>query len=571
MAKKELAPFEEWPFRVPKLEAAQKKMRSLTENFKDAPDGPSALKAYKAFNRYMDKIGDDMTHISVLYSLETANKKYVKAAKKVTEIQPLIQVESLAFMKAFVSSSFRPYLEEKLGTFIFKMYEYALKGFDERIVNEAQKDGELTMKYDALIASILIEFDGKQYNLPQMGKLLTNPDRDLRKRAALAYYAALEEKKDEIEDIYDQLVKIRTEMAHKLGYKSYTELAYINMNRFDYTPIMVASYRQQILEEVTPIAAKLYEEQRKRLGLKKLEYYDLGLAFKNGNPLPKGTTEEKVLAAQKMYDELSEDTSFFFKFMRDHHLMFLDAKPGKQSGGYMTYFPVHECPIIFSNFNGTSGDVDVLTHEFGHSFQAYMSRNIKVNEYRQPTMESCEIHSMSMEFFAEPYMDRFFDEPDKYRYVHLADAITFLPYGVSVDEFQHWVYDNPEATPAMRDQKWHEIECKYTPWKVKAEEDCPYLYSGHRWLTQGHIFSSPFYYIDYTLAQVCAFQFFNLDRKNHSKAWKKYIKLCKLGGKYPFCELLKQVGLKVPFDEGVLHKTIKPLVKVLKEYHPENF
>lgn len=571
MAAKELAPFEEWPFRVPNLKTAQKKMRELIDGFEKSPDGPSALKAYKAYNRYMDKIGDDMIHVDVLYSLETNNPKYAKAAKKITEIQPLIQVENLAFMKAFVNSKHRAYLEGKLGSFIFTMYEYSLKGFDERIVEEAQKDGELCLQYNALIASISVEFEGKKYNLPQMGKLLTNVDRDVRKRAALAYYAALEEKKDAIEDIYDQMVKLRDKMAKKLGYKSYTELAYINMSRFDYTPEMVASYREQIKEEVTPIAAKLYEQQRKRLGLRKLEYYDLGVSFKTGNPLPHGSTEEKVASAQSMYDELSEDTSFFFKFMTDHHLMFLDAKPGKQSGGYMTYFPVHKCPIIFSNFNGTSGDVDVLTHEFGHSFQAYMSRGIKINEYRQPTMESCEIHSMSMEFFAEPYMDRFFDEPDKYRYVHLADAVTFLPYGVSVDEFQHWVYDNPEATPSERDAKWHEIECKYTPWKVKAEEDCPYLYEGHRWLTQGHIFTSPFYYIDYTLAQVCAFQFFNLDRKNHEKAWKKYIKLCKLGGKYPFCELLRHAGLQVPFDEGVLHKTVKPLVKVLKDYHPENF
>ena len=272
-----------------------------------------------------------------------------------------------------------------------------------------------------------------------------------------------------------------------------------------------------------------------------------------------------------MYKKLSPDTDYFFNFMVDHHLLFLDAKPGKNSGGYMTYFPVHECPIIFSNFNGTSGDVDVLTHEFGHSFQAYVARNIKIPEYRAPTMESCEIDSMSMEFFAEPYMDLFFAEPDKYRYLHLADSISFLPYGVTVDEFQHWVYEHPNATPDERDAAWHELEKKYTPWKVELEKDCPFMLKGRRWLIQSHIFSSPFYYIDYTLAQVCAFEFFNLDRKNHSSAWKKYMKLCKLGGKYPFQTLLAKVGLKSPFAEGTLKKTINPLKKVLASYHAENF
>jgi M3 family oligoendopeptidase len=292
--------------------------------------------------------------------------------------------------------------------------------------------------------------------------------------------------------------------------------------------------------------------------------------FKSGNPIPLGTTDEKVEHAKEMYKQLSPDTDYFFNFMVDHHLLFLDAKPGKQSGGYMTYFPVHKCPIIFSNFNGTSGDVDVLTHEFGHSFQAYLARNIKVPEYRSPTMESCEIDSMSMEFFAEPYMDFFFAVPDKYRYAHLAQSIEFLPYGVTVDEFQHWIYANPNATPEERDAEWEALEQKYTPYKTKAKKAMGWT-SVPRWLTQGHIFASPFYYIDYTLAQVLAFEFFNLDRKNHAKAWKKYLKLCKMGGKYPFVTLVTKDGLKSPFAAGVLKKTIRPLRKVLKGYHAENF
>jgi M3 family oligoendopeptidase len=253
--------------------------------------------------------------------------------------------------------------------------------------------------------------------------------------------------------------------------------------------------------------------------------------------------------------------------MADHHVLDLEAKPGKQSGGYMTYFPKYQTPFIFSNFNGTAGDVDVLTHEFGHSFQAYMARNIKVAELQTPTMDGAEIDSMSMEFFAEPWMHLFFDDPVKYRYMHLADSISFLPYGVTVDEFQHWVYENPTATPAQRDAKWHELEEKYTPYKVACYKDCKYMAEGHRWLTQGHIFASPFYYIDYTLAQVMAFQFFNLDRKNHKLAWRRYLKLCKLGGKLPFVSLVRKDGMKSPFDEGVMKKTIAPLVRQLKSYN----
>jgi M3 family oligoendopeptidase len=567
---KELAKFEEWPFKVPHIKSVIKKINALSEEFKAASSQEEAYKISKKMSRFSDKVADDITHVQVLYSLETTNPKYEKAMNTLNEGLPLVSAAQLNYTKAFVSSPYRPYLEKKLGSFIFTMYEYQLKSFDEKIVPEATEENKLVMQYDALIAGIQVNFRGGSYNLPQMAKFTTDPDRETRKEARQAVDGAVNAKKDEIEGIYDKMVKVRTAMAQKLGYKSFTELAYIRMNRFDYTPAMVASYRDQIHDVVAPLANKLMREQAKRTGIKNPKLYDLGFVFKSGNPVPLGTTDEKVAHAKAMYKTLSPDTDYFFNFMVDHDLLFLDAKPGKQSGGYMTYFPVHKCPIIFSNFNGTAGDVLVLTHEFGHSFQAYMARNIKIPEYRSPTMESCEIDSMSMEFFAEPYMNLFFDVPDKYRYAHLADAIEFLPYGVTVDEFQHWVYANPNATPAERDAEWASLEEKYTPYKVKAKEGLGWE-AAPRWLTQGHIFSSPFYYIDYTLAQVLAFEFFNLDRKNHEKAWKKYLKLCKMGGKYPFVTLISKDGLKNPFDAGVLKKTIRPLAKVLKGYHAENF
>ncbi|MCF0113456.1 MAG: M3 family oligoendopeptidase, partial [Bacilli bacterium] len=372
---------------------------------------------------------------------------------------------------------------------------------------------------------------------------------------------------DELEAIYDDLVHVRDKMAKKLGFKNYVELAYLRMNRFDYDAKAVEGYRDEIHDVVTPLAGKLLKAQFKRAGIKKPEIYDLSIFYKDGNPMPEGSTEEKIEKAKGMYDEMSEDTSFFFRYLADHHVLDLEARPGKQGGGYMTYFPKYGIPFIFSNFNGTSGDVDVLTHEFGHAFQAYVSRKIKIPEYRAPTMESCEIHSMSMEFFAHPWMDRFFDKPDKYRYQHLADSISFLPYGVTVDHFQQWVYENPDATPAERDAKWHELELHYTPYKVACYKGCEYMAKGHRWLTQSHIFASPFYYIDYTLAQVMAFQFFNLDRKNHSLAWKRYMKLCAMGGKFPFRTLVKRDGMKDPFVPGTIGKTIRPLIKVLSSYN----
>ena len=565
---KELAVFEKWPFKVPNIKSAIAKEKRFVEAFKAASSPEEALSIWKKHAKSNDLLENEVTHISVLYSLDTTNKKYEKAMNVVNEGMPLVQAEGNAWNKALLESPYRPFLEQKLGSLLFQMTEYQLKSFDERIVEESIEENKLTMQYGALIASAKVPFRGQVYNLPQMGKFMQDVDRETRKEASEAYYSYLDANiKDKAEEIYDSLVKVRTKMAKKLGYASYTDLAYFRMSRFDYTKDDVAAYREQIREIVTPMAAKITQANLRRIGIRSPRLYDLSLTFKEGNPLPKGTTDDKIEAAKKMYAELSPETGYFFSFMADHHVMDLEAKPGKQSGGYMTYFPKYGIPFIFSNFNGTSGDVDVLTHEFGHSFQAYMARGIKIPEYRSPTMESCEIDSMSMEFFAEPWMNLFFEEPDKYRYVHLADSITFLPYGVTVDEFQHWVYDNPDATPAERDAKWHELEEKYTPYKAALYKDCPYMATGHRWLTQSHIFACPFSYIDYTLAQVMAFQFFNLDRKNHALAWKRYLKLCKMGGKYPFRSLVKKDGMKDPFEPGVVSKSIKPLLKVLKSYN----
>ncbi|MGN1262220.1 MAG: M3 family oligoendopeptidase, partial [Candidatus Enteromonas sp.] len=448
MPNKEIPTFEEWPFRVPNLEKAAASAKAATAALEAAQTPEEALKVFKKHEKESDLLGNACTHAFVLFTLDSTNKKYAKAVAKIDEGMPLVQVEENHFAEAMLHSPHRAYLEKKLGTHLFTMYEYSLKGFDDRVVAEAVEENKLSTEYGAKLAAIRVTYKGQEYNLPQMGKFLQDLDRDVRKEASQAYYAALSTHVEELEDIYDRLVHVRDAIAKKLGYKNFVELGYIRMQRYDYNVEDVRAYREAIHDVVTPIAAKIMKAQFKRTGIRKPEIYDNSLVFKTGNPMPKGTTADKIELAKKMYDALSPETSYFFRFMADHHVLDLEARPGKQGGGYMTYFPKYGIPFIFSNFNGTKGDIDVLTHEFGHSFQAYMARKIKVPELRQPTSEGCEIDSMSMEFFAHPWMDLFFDEPEKYRYAHLADAISFLPYGVTVDHFQEWVYENPNATKA---------------------------------------------------------------------------------------------------------------------------
>jgi M3 family oligoendopeptidase len=391
----------------------------------------------------------------------------------------------------------------------------------------------------------------------------------MRKKAVTATSGFFAEHEEEFDRIYDELVKVRTEIAQKLGYKNFVELGYYRMMRTDYNAEMVAKFRQQVKDFIVPITTKLRERQQQRIGVEELKFYDENFEFQTGNAAPKGSPEWIIDNGQKMYNELSKETGEFFKFMNDNNLMDLVAKKGKAGGGYCTYIENYKSPFIFSNFNGTSGDIDVLTHEAGHAFQVYSSRHFEIPEYNWPTYEACEIHSMSMEFFTWPWMELFFKEDtDKYKFAHLSGGLLFLPYGVSVDEFQHWVYENPEASPKERKNKWREIEKVYLP--HRDYDGNVYLENGGFWQRQGHIYGSPFYYIDYTLAQICAFQFWKRSRENQEEAWKDYAHLCQLGGSMSFTKLVEEANLISPFEEGCVESVVGEIENWLNSVDDKN-
>ena len=557
--------FSDYPFIVPNEKQFVKKMEKFVEQLKACDNAKDAAKIINRINAYSEEINTEGCIIYVLYTCYTDNEQYKAAQDKIDELSPIFSKYGTEISKILVNVPYRPELEKKFGSFLFKKYENSLKVFDEKVMPELVKENKLSSEYDMILGGAQIEFRGQTLNLSQLGKFMQDKDRATRKAAAIAMDGWLKDNEAKIGQIYDDLVHLRTEIAHKLGYKTFTELGYLRMGRTDYNADMVKVYRDQIARDVVPVCNKLYKLQMKNLGIRKPQYYDYNLMFASGNPLPAGDAKYLVEQAHKMYSDLGPESKEFFDFMTKYELMDLEARKGKAPGGYQISFDSYKSPFIFSNFNGTQHDVNVLTHEGGHAFQCYLSSGIKVPEYRQPTMESCEIHSMSMEFFAWPYMDGFFGkDAEKYKYSHLADSIEFLPYGATIDEFQHWVYENPNATHDERCAKFHEIELKYTP--HKKYDDCPTLAKGTYWLRQSHVFGSPFYYIDYTLAQVVAFQFAIENMKNHEKAWKKYIKLCKCGGKYPFLELLEKNHLRNPFIDGNIKKVIKPLEKVLKGF-----
>lgn len=554
--------FKDYQYIRPKMALIEEKFNHTLSLLEKATSVEEQINAINEINGVRADFETMRTLSSIRHSINTFDLFYEQENDFFDENSPLYAKFENKLVLALYNSPFRHELESVYGKHLFNLIEVNLKTFKPEIIPDLQIENKLVTQYDKLKASAKIEFDGNTYNLAQMSPFLQSTNRKIRKRAESSVSGFYEKNEAIFDDIYDQLVKVRTKIAKTLGFSNFVELGYARLGRIDYNHEMVANYRKQVYEDLVPIVKDIIKAKAKRLGLRDLKSYDLGLNFLSGNPTPKGGKEWMVDNASKMYLEMSKETRLFFDYMTSRELLDLDAKPGKHSGGYCTYLPNYQSPFIFANFNGTASDVDVLTHEAGHAFQVFSSRHFTVLEYLFPTLEACEIHSMSMEFFAWPWMELFFEHDTmKYYYSHLADSLTFIPYGVSVDEFQHEIYQNPDMTKDERKALWRKIEQKYTPYKVY---ELDFLNRGGFWFRQGHIFQTPFYYIDYTLAQVCAHQFWVKNQENPIDAWQDYYRLCQTGGSMSFLELLKVANLKNPFVDGTIKAFVPSLQKWLK-------
>ena len=557
--------FNEYKYERPDYDKVKELFLTLVSQINNA-------KGYEEQNKYIKELNDVRKNIetmstlaSIRNSINTADEFYDKEQNYWDEYGPLYTKLNADFYKAIVNSKFKENIKNEYSEQFYKICENSLKSFSVDIIPYLQEENKLMSRYTKLLASAKINFNDEELNLSGLYKYMLSDDRDMREKSSKVYYDYFEKHEDEFDEIYDKLVHIRNDISKKLGFNNFVELGYIRMDRTDYTPDMVVNLRKQILEYIVPLCNKLYEKQAKRLNLDKLTYVDENVEFSDGNATIKGDANYIIENGIKMYQELSKETKGFFDFMLENELMDLETKHNKSAGGYCTYIPDYKAPFIFSNFNGTSEDMDVLTHEAGHAFQLYMSRYIDMQEINFPTLDSCEIHSMSMEFITYPWMDKFFKEDTaKYKFAHLSSAIKFLPYGVVVDEFQHIIYENPHMSKDERKKVWRDLEKKYLP--HRDYEDNEILEKGCWFFKQGHIFKDPFYYIDYVLAEICAFQFLKKMDENRTKGWQDYLNICKVGGTQSFLQIVETGNLISPFEDGCIKSIITNLEENIKSF-----
>ena len=559
--------FSEMPYERPDLAAIKQQFADLLAELQAAPDYAAAREVFlreQTLSKHIDTLAN---LASVRNTIDTRDKFYDEEMNFWNEALPQLQECENAWSKAMLASPFRKDFAAEYGDLMFVNAEIADKAFSPEILPEMAEENKLTTEYGKLIASAQIPFEGGVYTLSQLSPFKNDPDDARRLAAWQAEGKWYKEHQAEFDSIYDKLVHLRDTMGKKLGYEGYTTLGYYRMGRNCYTKADVEKFRAAVVKYLVPLADSIYREQAKRLGKQyPMNFADNALMFRSGNPTPCGDADAIVAQGKKFYDELSPETSEFFNKMLDDQLMDLLSTPGKAGGGYCTGLGDYAVPFIFANFNGTQHDVEVVTHEAGHAFAAYMNRNRIPYATVWPSMEGCEVHSMSMEFFAWPWAEGFFGkDARKFRYSHLAGALTFIPYGTMVDHFQHIVYEKPDMTPKERHGVWKELLGVYMPW-MQLGDEIPFYGEGEGWQRQMHIYQSPFYYIDYCLAQTVSLQFWAMLQKDRAEAWSHYMAYTLQGGSRVFTELLKNAGLTSPFEESCLRGVCETAKQWLDNY-----
>ena len=559
--------FSEMPYKRPDAQSVKAELADLTERFKNAKSYEEA----RAVFLEKEEIENDPDTMSTLayirHSIDTRDEFYDGEIEFWDEIGPELEEYEQAWIGAMLASPFRGEFEAEYGDLLFVNAELDRKTFSPEIITDLQKENELTTEYAKLLASAQIPFEGGVFTLSQLTPFKTDADDARRLAAWKAEGRWYKDNQARLDGIYDELTHLRDSMGRKLGFSGYTELGYCRMGRNCYTKEDVEKFRAAVRKYLVPVADSIMREQAKRLGTGyPLSFADAALMFRSGNPRPVGTADDILAQGQKFYDMLSPETGEFFRAMREGELMDVLSTEGKEGGGYQTDLTLYQVPFIFANFNGTQGDVEVVTHEAGHAFAYWMNRSRIPTEYAEPTAEACEVHSMSMEFFGWKNAEGFFG-PDarKFMYSHLAGAVTFIPYGTMVDHFQHSVYENPDMTPAERHGEWKRLLGIYMPW-MKLDGDIPFYAEGEGWQRQSHIYECPFYYIDYCLAQTVSLEFWAMLQSDPQDAWQHYMAYTRQGGSRTFVELLRHADLKTPFDEECLKTVCEAAAKWLDAF-----
>lgn len=516
------------------------------------------------WNSLKERISGERARRDFREACDTSDQEAEEANRQMREdILPVAEAFDARIRAALLAAPERPALEERYGRLMFQVFTSEQSAFAAPNIPLNVECGEQTARYERLLGGAAIPVDGETLTLTRTNALLNHPDAAKRKAAWEATAHWISERSDDIHGIYSGLVALRQEMAKNLGETNFVPVGYRRMNRLDYGPQEVATFRESIKRHIVPLVAELRAKQAEWLGVETIKPWDM--TYFPGCSLEPGVVpiDEQHARAQVLFDRLHPTLGAHYARMVDGGLIDLENRPGKRPGAFCTSFDDSGEIAIFCNSTGDAEDVSVLTHEMGHAFQGWESQWIGPLELRWPTLEACEVHSMGMEFLSLHELETFFSPEDarKFRKLKLIDTITILPYIAVVDAFQHWVYEHPTHSPAERDAAWSRLWDEFIPGVDFTGYEA---FKAVRWKRQIHLFSDPFYYIDYAIAESGALQLWLMAEKDRAAAMETYLKLCHIGGSESLLSIFRSANLVSPFDPEVFTPAVEAIRRELE-------
>lgn len=536
--------FSEYPYARPQLLPAE--IVTLLERFQASKTAEEQLYLFARLDAHRRHI-ETLSELCMAKNSQNTRDAFWAAEQAYFDAElPGLQAFYAQVAEKIEQSPFREQFRRFMGSAPYQLALLRAEANRPGIKDMRAKENALISRYQQLIGGGLAEWEGKEVPLSLLYAHKESASAHRRKAAFVSEGNFYAKNAEALHDIFSALVRVRSQMAQKLGFASYVEMGYAEQGRICYGQGEIAGLRRAVLAHMVPLITRLRPRLAALAG-QPITFCDNAHTFKQGNPKPLGTPEDIFCAGGEMYRALSPETDAFYRAMRQGELFDVLPRPGKMTGGFCTYLPDFKMPFVFANFTGTTADLQVLTHECGHAFaDSIMGANLTCYEQHHNSYDVMEIHSMSMEFFTYPYMHLFFEKPDDYRFAHLLDALKFLPYGCMVDEFQHIVYKQPGLSPRERNQAWKGLEDTYRGLDMAG---LPHFADGGGWQCKQHIYVAPFYYIDYVLAQLAAFQFYFRSKQNFAAAWQDYRSLLEGSRTESFLTLIKNAHLQNPLEE----------------------
>ena len=546
------------PYKRMDFQEIQRKLDEFAEQITQAGDYDTVKKILLGSQELQKEVNENHTLAMIRMYQDSTDEYYAKEAME--QDKALAMRDSSKLNQALISSSFAEDINREFGREFLLILDK-----DNRLLSEGKdlqvKEQELMNRYQKMKATMKFEFQGKTLSEGELRPFRENPDREVRKECLKVMYRGYLDRKQEFEEILDELVKTRIKIAKANGFDSYLDYKNLEKGRREYGEKELTAFRKQIKEEVIPVMKALYEQQKERLGLETLTIYDYNLIFPDGNPRPAGEIQELCQAAGEMYHKLSPEIGAFYDEMLEHELIDAAPSPNKSTGiGFCTTLDKTGIPFVFANSNGTMSDVSVLTHELGHAWQAYCSmKKQPLQEYYWMANDLVEIPSKTMELFAYPYAEAFFGkDAEKFLYMHQYEIISELTFYTMVDEYEGWLYTNPQASMQERYEKFEQLFQEYNP-GVDNREFREEILAGAMLFGNMGVYMYPKYLISYVLSEMCALEFKERMDENPEQAWKDYELFCATGGSMEYVSILKQSGPSPAYVDGTVARALTGL------------